>query len=174
MSPLAIRARRTRLLKVSRTCDLSQRLSLNAAVRSQGLSKAPTGLPMSPRVSEVEAELSVCLHKHVQSADVDGWHDCQNLAIGETLDKRTSHEVALTPPHSLDPEIRQSTDMARVLRRSPRLRKDGASLRRRRRRLASTMQFAICLYEELAERKGRSHHRRIDGDWSGLSARAGR
>jgi hypothetical protein len=75
------------------------------------------------------------VHKHVQSADVDGWHDCQNLANGGTLDKRTSHEVTLTPPHSLDPEIRQSADIARVLRRSPMLLKDGASLRRRRRRV---------------------------------------
>src|SRR5947209_19094329 len=69
-----------------------------------------------------------------------------------------------------------STSSGRAVRQfncSPGL-KDKASLRRWRSRLARTMQFAICLDEELAERKGRSHHRRIDGDWSCLSARVGR
>src|SRR5712691_4401565 len=58
--------------------------------------------------------------------------------------------------------------------RSPRLVGNGRCLRRWRSRLARPMQFAICSYEELAERKGRFHHRRIDGDWSCLSARTGR
>ena len=39
-------------------------------------------------------------HKHAESEDVDGWRDWRSLANGDTLDKRTSPEVPLTPPHS--------------------------------------------------------------------------
>jgi hypothetical protein len=56
-------------------------------------------------------------HKHAESADVDGWRDWRNLAIGDTLDKRTSREVPLTPPHSHWIQMPQSIHIAGVLRR---------------------------------------------------------
>src|SRR6266851_5494713 len=75
--------------------------------------------------------------------------------------------------HSLDPEIRQSTHIARVLRRSPMFLKGHGKPGRRRRRVGEH-DAVRDLNEKLAERKGRTHHRRIDGDWSCLSPRAGR
>ncbi len=76
------------------------------------------------------------VHKDAESADVDGWRAWRNLAIGDTLDKRTSHEVPLTPPHSHWIQRCGKVHVSQeFLPPSPMVLKDGASLRRRRRRV---------------------------------------
>jgi hypothetical protein len=82
-----------------------------------------------------------------------------------------SRGASNTSSLSLDPQIRQSPHIARLRSSFAMLQKNGRRLRRPRSSLASMMQLRS-VYERLAERKGRPHHRRLDGEWPCLSARA--
>jgi aldo/keto reductase family protein len=84
------------------------------------------------------------------------------VAASRSARRRRRHEVVAHPKRGRRSRFDKAVE--EFVRRAPVLLKDGANLRRRRRRVGEHDAVAVCPYEELAERKDRTHHRRIDGD----------